>query len=111
MNEQIEAAARAEAERREWPIPEGTPYINGVRPTDVQEWVEDAFARGAAWQAAQPRTVSAEECKAIVKACEPWTTFTAEDGHPSSTTLTAETIAARVLEAAGLTVAEAGEVR
>jgi hypothetical protein len=100
MNEQIEAAAGAEAERR-YALDKHVGHGPSIR----------AFVAGVAWMAAQPRTVSAEEYKAIVKACEPWTTFTAEDGHPSSTTLTAETIAARVLEAAGLTVAEAGEVR
>jgi hypothetical protein len=57
MNEQIETAAGAEAERR-WPVV-GEHGSTFTYPLDaLRESRRAAFTLGAAWQAAQPRTVS-----------------------------------------------------
>lgn len=48
----IEAAARAHAERRGWTGPSDLPYVIGVTPGEIREWVDDAFVAGAAWASA-----------------------------------------------------------
>lgn len=98
MSEHIETAAGAEAERR-WPVV-GEHGSTFTYPLDaLRESRRAAFTLGAAWQAAQPRTVSAAWLM------EAWWAASGEGWAVPQHVVVAF---ARQL---GFTVAEAGEVR